>query len=220
MEAATADRYDYLTQFNVHLGRHVSTAEAHYARGIIHALDGESDLAEAEFQEALSVDPTSDSAHQSLGVLYFDRDQPERGYRHFKEAMALRPLSRRIRIKACQLCFKHKYYPGVIEVGQEILSMDGDQATALTLLGWIAQAQSALGQLDRALETSLQAARLSPADASLLNNVGVLQLRLGQAQRASQTLRNALALDATSQVVRRNLALAEKRQQPAGQPAQ
>src|SRR6185503_5210351 len=102
MDAVTLDPYDYLTQFNVHLGRHVSTAEAHYARGVIHALDGEVEQAEAEFKQALSVDPECDGAHQTLGVLYFDQGQPERGYEHFRQALLLRPQSRRIRIKACQ----------------------------------------------------------------------------------------------------------------------
>jgi tetratricopeptide (TPR) repeat protein len=201
------DTNEAIERFNATLGSCDQEPEAHYARGLLYALEGKFEAAKEAYQCALALDERS-GFHYSMAVLCFQNQEPEIGYQHLKRALAMQPQRVSMRLRAAQLCLRHGLHDGVIEIAEEALKLNPGPRLAVTFLGWISQVQAATGNLQLAIEASTRAMQYTQQDARLLNNIGVLHLRLGEVSKAIRVLQNALNVDPGLEVAARNLSLA------------
>lgn len=196
-----------IEHFNKTLGSYEQEPEAHYARGLLFALEGNVEAAKDAYRCALALEEKG-CFHYSMAVLCFENQEPEIGYRHLRRALAMQPKRIHMRLRASQFCLHHGYYDGVIEIAEDALKLNPGPHLATTFLGWISQSQAAKGNFRSAIEASTRAMQYKHQDARLLNNIGVLHLRLGETSEAIRVFQNAVRVDPELDVAARNLSLA------------
>jgi len=132
--------------------------------GIIRAQQHREPEAEQLFKRALQIKPGFTSAHASLGMLYVQMSKPDEGILQFKEALRLDP-------------------------GRT------DAAAALTQV-WRNQAHTAVQQGDpeKALSLLIQARKISPNDADMLFDFGMVALHMSLFADAVRAFQEAINL--------------------------
>jgi tetratricopeptide (TPR) repeat protein len=68
-----------------------ATAKAYLERGVAHRLVNETDLAIADFEKAIDLDPGASRAYSSLGTIYRDRGDRERALENYGKSIAIAP---------------------------------------------------------------------------------------------------------------------------------
>jgi len=191
------------TQFRTMLGQCPGDAETHSGLGV--ALDGEGDSqsAEAEFERALELDPSSFTALYHLGEMAIEQSPPERAVDLLEKASAERPddVDTRERL-ALALAQSGRQGDALTQLRAAVQLKPNDA----NLHALLAQVLAGTGELQQAIEEQDQALHLQPNDADGWNNLGVLEARTGKTAAARADFQRALQLAPNHAQARANLA--------------
>src|SRR5262249_56602144 len=94
---------------------------AHLALALISMWIGRSDVAEAEFKQAITLNPNFAAAHAVLGVVLTFRGHPEAGLASIEKGIRLSPRDPRLFIWLAGLAAAHyqlRHYVEAVEIGR------------------------------------------------------------------------------------------------------
>jgi adenylate cyclase len=172
-------------------------AEAYTAMGLSYFIAGKFEEASASSRKAIDLDPEDFIAHWTLGRIHFSRGEFQQAYDLYHRVIDLKPeflsASADLKMTCERLGLKEEVEltrTRLLERLPNHLLQNLDDARArmihAILLAEINNKDDALRECDQALE-------LSPGDPLMLYNCTCCYSRLGEADRAIDTLRQAIA---------------------------
>ena len=162
-----------------------------FAEGVILQGAGRFAEAEANYRQAIAINPDLPDVHNNLGVVLRGQDRKEEALAAYRRAVELSPDSPMLlenlgialgdldRHAEAEVCFR------------AAITRDPEYVDAHHNLGKTLQAQGRLDEAGRALQ---EAVRLRQDDSRILNDMGVLLHALGRVADAEMVYRTALAL--------------------------
>ncbi|MFZ1906295.1 MAG: tetratricopeptide repeat protein [Steroidobacteraceae bacterium] len=172
-------------------------AEAYTAMGLSYFIAGKFEEASASSRKAIELDPEDFIAHWTLGRIHFSRGEFQQAYDLYHRVIALKPeflsASADLKMTCERLGLQEEAEltrTRLLERLPNHLLQNLDDARArmihAILLAEIDKKDEALRECDQALE-------LSPGDPLMLYNCTCCYSRLGEADRAIDTLRQSIA---------------------------
>lgn len=172
-------------------------AEAYTAMGLSYFIAGKFEEASASSRKAIELDPEDFIAHWTLGRIHFSRGEFQQAYDLYHRVIALKPeflsASADLKMTCERLGLQEEAEltrTRLLERLPNHLLQNLDDARArmihAILLAEINKRDEALRECDQALE-------LSPGDPLMLYNCTCCYSRLGEADRAIDTLRQSIA---------------------------
>jgi adenylate cyclase len=172
-------------------------AEAYTAMGLSYFIAGKFEEASASSRKAIELDPEDFIAHWTLGRIHFSRGEFQQAYDLYHRVIDLKPeflsASADLKMTCERLGLKEEAEltrTRLLERLPNHLLQNLDDARArmihAILLAEISKKDDALRECDQALE-------LSPGDPLMLYNCTCCYSRLGEVDRAIDTLRGAIA---------------------------
>ncbi len=208
--AGLADSYAYRFMYydpdpaNLKMARNTSThslsldhdlAEAHAARGLAVSLSERYDEAEAEFEEAIRLDPQLFEAHYFYARTCFAQGKYEQACRLYETASRVNPDDAQ---SLTLLAFTYRTMGDearALEVSQQalvrlerLLSLNPDDPRLIYLS---ADALAQIGNRDEALRRAERAASLDPDDPYAMYGLACIYSRLGEQDKALTALETA-----------------------------
>lgn len=184
--------------------QHKPLAEGYVCLGLVENGTGKYGASARSFEEAISLDPTSDdamvgaaSAYESLGK----KDQAEQTYRR---AIALRPQYWRNYGSLGAFYFRHGQYSDAAEMFSEVIALAPDSFRGYSNLGGTKILQGQYADAIAALQKSIEIRRTSGA----LSNLGTAYFNLHRFDDAARSIREAIELDKDNYVLWGNLGAA------------
>ena len=159
--------------------------------------------AEDLLDQALAVAPEDADLLTSRASHYLFRGDIDRAEEMLREAVAIDAFHLQARLRLTELLEAAGRLEEAAEVLDDFLKADPGQPDALAALGRVRLVDPAA-----ALPYLEEAVRLNPGRFDPLFNLGLCQLRLGQAEKGEASLRRALALRPGHPLCRNNLAIA------------
>jgi tetratricopeptide (TPR) repeat protein len=139
-------------------------ANAHYLAGNAFWRDGNLDVAIAEFQQAVEIDPDYTDAWVQLGYAQREKDQPEAARDAFQRALQLEPDQADLYFELGEIYRRQQQWDKAASMYRQTLRVAPDSAAAYKQLGWLA------GQRDRwqeAIRYYEQGLEINPEDDQL-----------------------------------------------------
>lgn len=143
--------------------------------------------AEAHYQRAIQLNPSSVQAHHWYALLLDSLVRPAEALREIDTAIALAPLSPNVNSDRGMILAHHNRFDEAISQLQKTIAMDAAYADAHMELGW-AYARS--GRIDLALQSFDRAATLGVPRAQVLAGRGYGEARAGRTAAARSVLRD------------------------------
>lgn len=173
-------------------------AQAHASHALALSLRGADDAAEAEFEEAIRLEPGLFEAHYFYARHAFVRGQAEKAVARYEHAMKVRPEDYQSPLLVAQIYeekgraekARETRMRGV-ELARQHLAMNPDDARAVYMA---ANGMVALGQREMGVEWARRACQMRPDDGMLLYNVGCIYAMAGLAGEALDCLERACSL--------------------------
>lgn len=183
---------------------------------------GQNVQAEAQYSKLLEIDPKFVAGWVSRGDNAMAMQLYSRAAEFFQKALELQPGSTTLKLKLAEAYVKNKQYDAAKPILEEVLKAEGENATALVLMGdllmgqgkpaeavnyytkaWqksptadvqlkLAQALTAAGRTDEALRRYQDLIQRSPYNAQARLGYGDLLLAQGQKDKALEEFQNAL----------------------------
>jgi len=183
---------------------------------------GQNVQAEAQYSKLLEIDPNFVAGWVSRGDNAMAMQLYSRAAEFFQKALELQPGSTTLKLKLAEAYVKNKQYDEAKPILEEVLKAEGENATALVLMGdllmgqgkpaeavnyytkaWqksptadvqlkLAQALTAAGRTDEALRRYQDLIQRSPYNAQARLSYGDLLLAQGQKDKALEEFQNAL----------------------------
>jgi type IV pilus assembly protein PilF len=142
--------------------RDLQGSDIHHDLGIEAQLQGNRQLAYAEFQRSLELNPNNARAHNAMGVLlHLGHDRPEQAIGHFERALALDPQLSEARVNLGNVFLAQGRFEEAAKLYREALN-DMRYATPYIAQGNLGWAQYKLGNLDEAVDHIRAAITLEP----------------------------------------------------------
>lgn len=169
---------------------------------------GRLDEAEGAYRAALAAWPRHAKAANNLGALALKRGDARAAEQNFRRA-----LSNDSSLVAAQMNLAmlregdRDDEAWLAELDVAAAAPDASAATQARALGARAGAAARRGDMAAARDLYLKALALTPRDAALLNNLGVVEDQLGQDREALLHLGEALSLEPTLYVARNNVGI-------------
>lgn len=165
------------------------TAETHHLRASAYKILGKKDVAQREWEAALSFDPKHTKACYNLGVIHYELQHPDQAKEYWKKTVELDPAYS-----------KAHYNLGVLEHGRgniqearafynETLKYDPNHVKAYINRGLTCVE---IGNLNTAIECWGNAIRLDPANYFAHLNLGLAEAELGNFKKAVTEWEKAL----------------------------
>ena len=167
-------------------------SEAHYLAGDARWRSGHLDIAVAEYELALSIDPDYLAAILQLGSLLLEKGEAEAAKNYLGRAVRLAPDKAASHFRLANALFVLKDFDGAQDEYQESLRLDSELADAHKNLGLIAIQRD---QLDVAVDHFEQALDIDPADADARCELGFLFIETKKLDLAAQEFSAVLLLD-------------------------
>jgi eukaryotic-like serine/threonine-protein kinase len=178
-----------------------SSAQAHFALGLLLDVTGKSDEAIAELRTAIDLQPLYDDAHRLLGRVLAKRGQSAEALTELQKAVAIRPGFWQNHTELGLTHFEAGRYECAIASFMQVTALQPESPRGFLMLGAALMArddlQAALAAFTRA--TTLQ------ADADGYSNIGTIDYWLGQYQKAHDSNQYAIRLRPTEPLFHRNL---------------
>lgn len=153
----------------------VTSHFAHYCLGVVYEKQGKTDLAIAEYREALRDDPADARNHAALGSLLIDRGTGELAIVHLEEAIRLDPRLVQAHYNMGVALARAGELDEAIREYNETLKIEPDNTKCLNNLGSLLAQR---GMLDEAIPHFSRAVQLDPRDAKARANLDLaLKLR-------------------------------------------
>ena len=137
---------------------------SHFALALISMWTGSSDIAQAEFEEAIKLNPNFAAAHAVLGVVLTSRGRPQAGLASVEKGIRLSPRDPRLFIWLAGLAAAHyqlRHYSEAVEIGRRSWTLNRNYFTGLTYV------VAGLAQLDRIDEARTALSTLRDLDPKL-----------------------------------------------------
>ena len=173
-------------------------AEAYTAMGLSYFIAGKFEEASASSHKAIELDPEDFIAHWTLGRIHFASGEFEQAYAVYRRVIDLKPefLSASADLKmTCEQLGRVEEAEltraRLLERLPNHLLQNPDDARAHVIFAILL---AEVGRRDEAIRECDQALELSPGDPLMLYNCTCFYSRLGEAARAIQTLRQAIAV--------------------------
>jgi adenylate cyclase len=170
-------------------------AQSHASRALALSLGNSDPAAEAEFEQAKSLDPGLFEAHYFHARHAFVRGEYQKAAGRYEEAMRVRPEDYQAPLLVAQI-YEELGRPEQarqarlrgIDRAKEHLEMNPDDARAVYMA---ANGMVALGQKEQGVDWARRAQQMSPDDSMLLYNVGCIYAMAGAGEEAMDCLERA-----------------------------
>lgn len=166
---------------------------AHYNLGLIAQGEGRLDAAAASYELALGLEPEHEATTLNLGKVYRDQQAYAKGIALFEKACARKPFDVNYLNNLSVFYRLAKRYDQAVATVRKLLSRTKDNADAYKNLALIAYDQE---QLRLAEFIGANAKKLDAKDPGVLNNLGLVYVKLGDRRGALAQFRKAVELDA------------------------
>ena len=170
-----------------------TVAEAYIARGLVNVHRWEWDEARKAYAIALQLDPTSSTAHQWLGELFYTLGYSDSAVAEMKRAKALDPLAPVPAIALAYTLYQQRRYVESIREAEKGRELAPD---LLLFPRVLAEAYVALGDSASAIREARNAVALGPNLERSLGIFAYVAARTGRRGEALQTLKKLEALHA------------------------
>jgi tetratricopeptide (TPR) repeat protein len=167
-------------------------AEAHYMAADARWQSGHLDIAVAEYELALSIDPNCLGAILQLGSLLLEKGEPEAAKNYLQRAVQLAPDKADPHFRLANALFALEDFDGAWEEYEESLRLDSELADAHKNLALIAIQRE---ELDTAVDHFEQALDIDPADAVAHCELGYLFVETKKLDLAVEEFSAALLLN-------------------------
>jgi tetratricopeptide (TPR) repeat protein len=164
---------------------------AHKAVGDVLALNGQTDEALSQYQEAIRLSPDYADAHYNLGTALSQKGQTDEAIPQFQDALRLNPGLSEAHNSLGAALLKKGQTDEALGQFQEALRLKPDNAEAHSNLGNVLAQK---GQTDEALGQFQEALRLKPDNAEAHSNLGNVLAQKGQTGEALSQYQEALRL--------------------------
>jgi Flp pilus assembly protein TadD len=158
--------------------------------GRMHLAKGDYDLAIADFNEAVRLNPNYPEAFTNRGFVYLYKADYDRAIRDFGEAIRLRPSSDLFANRGLAYFNKRDYERAIQDYG-EAIGLSPNDAELFNDRGAV---YAGKGDYERAIQDYGQALRLNPNYPAALNNRGWAYSQKGERERAIADYLAALKL--------------------------
>lgn len=170
------------------------SAFAHNGLGVALKNQGKLEEAEAQYRQALALNPGFADAHNNLAVALEARGQADQALQHFREAAALDPERASTLRNLARALFKRGLLAEAAQHYRDSLRLDPNNAAAHFNLALLFISE---GKLDEAKRYLLQATQLDRRDSSAPLYLGIIASEAGNVSEAKQYLGEALRLSPT-----------------------
>jgi len=184
-----------------------TSADARNDFGVFLYRSDELDRSIEELMEAVRLDPASALYHENLGRAYRKKSQWKEAERELAETARLAPNETAVWIALGQTRGAEKKLEEAATAYTTALALDPYDEEAACGLGATLRAEGKLAEAETALVKSLESNAKSPI---LWNNLGVVRVDRGAYAPAVEAFEKALAIDASFEAARANLARASE----------
>ena len=168
----------------------LGSSEACNERGLKWLKQGRSNLAVADFEAALKLDPKFARAYHNLSMVYRERDELDRALEYANQAVALDPNAAHCRHRALLFRLRADYDKSLADLDKAVAADDKD----VNILLERAFVQRTLGHLEEAAADCDRALKLEPASVyGLTERAYVSRRRKGLPGRPARPRRHPAA---------------------------
>jgi tetratricopeptide (TPR) repeat protein len=153
---------------------------------------GRVDEARALLAKALAAEPGNAMALNTLGHLELSQGNPAKALEHFRAALNTRPDYVDSRMTAAEILFERADYDAAAAEYFRLATQERRSVAAWNGLGW---ARLRLDQYNDALQAFSEARRLNPSLPAAAYGLGITLAKQGRADKASQSLAEAIFLN-------------------------
>jgi adenylate cyclase len=163
-----------------------SIAESHIAKATVHLMyDGNRQAGYEELQTAIRLNPAATGAYEMLAMYHiFNNNIPE-AVKVMEQASQIDPLSTQVNHFLGETYLFADRYDDAIQVADKLLEMNPHMRIAIELKGWCVGMK---GDWQQALEYFLEVHKLTNHPLKGLSPVGYAYAKLGQADKALETI--------------------------------
>jgi len=188
-----AGKFDQSAKLSVKaVGGLPDDAEAHYMAADARWRMGHLDMAVAEYELAISIDPNYLSAILQLGNLLLEKGEPEPAKNYFGRAVQIAPDEAGPHLRLANALFILEDFDGAKKEYEESLRLDSKLADAYKQLARIAVQRT---ELNTAIDHFERALAIDPADAAAHCELGFLFIEAEKPESAIEEFSAALLLD-------------------------
>jgi tetratricopeptide (TPR) repeat protein len=143
-------------------------------------------------KEAVRLDPENPAANYAMGAVALHRKDPSEALPYFRKYSQLRPDDRRGPFAVGVAAFQAKDFT---TARAELVPAAARPETAAAAYYFLARMARAENAFEEALRLAQKAVEANPGYADPYSELGLVYLRLGQPERAEQSLRRCLEID-------------------------
>ncbi|MBN1593710.1 MAG: DUF2723 domain-containing protein [Candidatus Coatesbacteria bacterium] len=176
----------------------------HVIAGDAYSKIGQYELAAAEYERAIEMEPELASAHNNLGTTYDSMGRSKDAIEEYKRALGIDPQFASPYNNLATIALRQGEMETATKFARKAIELDPSLCEAYSTLGNI---KSMAGRYDEAETLYTQAIKKGCCNASVLNNLAVAALKLGDPVRARSLLEAALSLEPNYEQAITNLAI-------------
>lgn len=192
---------DAASAFRTLLLHNPNDADAHSGLGVALLNQGNSSEAQAEFEQALAIDPRNFTALDNLGQMEIAEGQLPRAIQLLQSAVASRNDADARQHLALAYANSGRMADAADQLRQ---ALDLQPRSALTH-GLLSRVYSSMGEWQQALEERQRSLQLQPEDSDGWNDLGVIEIHLNASGLARKDFLRALQIDPANALARANL---------------
>jgi tetratricopeptide (TPR) repeat protein len=171
-------------------------AQTHHNLGVALVEQGRVDEAIEHYQEVLKIDPGFAQTHHNLGVALVEKGRVDEAIEHLEESLRIRPQDAQVHYNLGVALVEQGRVEAAIEHFAEALEIDPQLVDARRNLVFV---------VDEAIAGYRRALQLTPDNAQMHNNLGVLLLRKGEVDAAIHHFSEAVRIDPNDRIAQENL---------------
>jgi len=169
--------------------RNLDLAPVHRVAGLLRANAGSYDQAEAEYQRAIELDPSSGDAHRRLGMVYMRTNRMDQALASLEKAVELDPNNFKSYQDLGTLYREQGNLTQAAQLFEKCVALASDEPDTHYILGTVYQDQGRFAESERELRAAIALQPTPPA----LNNLGITLMEQGKDLEAIPFLSQAAA---------------------------
>ncbi len=181
--------------------QHKPLAEGYICLGLVENGTGKYEASARSFEEAITLDPTSDDAMVGAASAYEALGKRNEAEQTFRRAISLRPQYWRNYATLGAFYFRHGRYPEASEMFSEVIALAPDSFRGYSNLGGTKILQGQYNDAIAALQKSIEIRQTGGA----LSNLGTAYFNLHRFDDAARSFKEAIEFDKDNYVLWGNL---------------